>query len=127
VIEINRDWLRIRKAAGLPADLTLHGLRHSVGTVAVIAGMSAPEVQKLLRHRNIGATAKYLHLADRARLQGQGEGQGGGDSSASLRSTVSIGAPEAAFPRRVLVGGNGWKLDPQWLPSSRLPIHNAAA
>jgi integrase len=69
VIEINRDWVRVRKAAGLPADLTLHGLRHSVGTVAVMAGMSLPEVQRLLRHRTITTTTKYIHLADRARLQ----------------------------------------------------------
>jgi hypothetical protein len=41
--------------------------------------------------------------------------------------TVSIGAPEAAFPRRVLVGGNGWKPDAQWLRSSRLPTHKATA
>ena len=68
-IEINREWLRVRAAAGLPADLTLHGLRHSVGTVAVIAGLSLPEVQKLLRHRTVATTTKYIHLADRARLQ----------------------------------------------------------
>ena len=68
-IEINRDWLQVRAAAGLPTDLTLHGLRHSVGTVAVIAGLSLPEVQKLLRHRTVATTTKYIHLADRARLQ----------------------------------------------------------
>ena len=71
VVEINRDWQRIRTAAGLPADLTLHGLRHSIGTAAVLQGMSAPEVQKLLRHRNVSTTAKYVHLAEAtvARLQ----------------------------------------------------------
>jgi integrase len=67
--EINRDWITVRAKAGLPANLTLHGLRHSAGTVAVMAGLSGPEVQKLLRHRNISTTAKYIHLADRARLQ----------------------------------------------------------
>jgi len=69
LVEVNRDWLRVRDAAGLPGDLTLHGLRHSVGTVAIIAGMSTAEVQKLLRHRNVSTTSKYVHLADRARLQ----------------------------------------------------------
>jgi integrase len=68
-LAINRDWIAVRDRAGLPADLTLHGLRHSTGTVAVIAGLSAPEVQKLLRHRNIATTSKYIHLADTARLQ----------------------------------------------------------
>jgi integrase len=67
--EINRDWKVVCAKAGLPADLTLHGLRHSAGTVAVMAGLSGPEVQKLLRHRNIATTARYVHLADRERLQ----------------------------------------------------------
>jgi integrase len=71
VIEINRDWLKVRAKAGLPEELTLHGLRHSAGTVAIIAGLSTAEVQKLLRHRNISTTAKYIHLAEasRSRLQ----------------------------------------------------------
>jgi integrase len=68
-IAINRDWVKVRNRAGLPADLALHGLRHSAGTVAVMSGLSGPEVQKLLRHRNISTTARYIHLADQARLQ----------------------------------------------------------
>jgi hypothetical protein len=40
-MSVNRDWSRIRDAAKLPADLTLRDLRHSVGTVAVIAGLNA--------------------------------------------------------------------------------------
>jgi integrase len=70
-IYVNFDWHRIRAAAGLPPDLTLHGLRHSIGTNAVLAGLSAPEVQALLRHRSIGTSARYIHLADqhRSRLQ----------------------------------------------------------
>jgi integrase len=70
-VEVNRDWVRVRDHAGLPKELGLHGLRHSIGTVSVIAGLSAPEVQKLLRHRNITTTAKYVHLAEavQSRLQ----------------------------------------------------------
>jgi integrase len=64
-MSVNRDWNRIRDAAKLPADLTLHGLRHSVGTAAVIAGLSLPEVQKLLRHRSPTMTSRYIHLAER--------------------------------------------------------------
>jgi integrase len=67
--EINRDWLKVRDRAGLPTDLALHSLRHSAGTVAVLSGLSGPEVQKMLRHRNISTTAKYIHLAETARLQ----------------------------------------------------------
>jgi integrase len=63
-MSVNRDWTRIRIAADLPDGLTLHGLRHSVGTAAVIAGLSLPEIQKLLRHRNPTTAAKYIHLAE---------------------------------------------------------------
>lgn len=63
---VNRDWIRVRRAAALPDGLTLHGLRHSVGTVAAIGGMSMAELQALLRHRQPGTTARYLHFAERA-------------------------------------------------------------
>lgn len=67
--KIDDDWRRVRDAAGLPSDLVLHGLRHSVGTVAVLAGLSGFEVQRLLRHRNPTTTSRYVHIADRVRLQ----------------------------------------------------------
>jgi integrase len=71
VLEVNRSWRRVRAEADLPGDLTLHGLRHSIGTTAVLSGLSAPEVQALLRHRNITTSARYVHLAEatRSRLQ----------------------------------------------------------
>lgn len=65
-LSVNRDWIAVRKAAGLPDDLTLHGLRHSVGTVGAIAGMSMPELQALLRHKQPGTTARYIHMAQMA-------------------------------------------------------------
>jgi integrase len=62
-LAVARDWIRVRKAAGMPENLTLHGLRHSVGTVGALAGLSMPELQALLRHRQPGTTARYIHLA----------------------------------------------------------------
>jgi integrase len=62
-IELARDWVRVRNRAGLPADLTIHGLRHSVGTVAALGGMSMSELQALLRHRQPSTTSRYVHLA----------------------------------------------------------------
>jgi Site-specific recombinase XerD len=54
----------------------LHGLRHSAATSALAAGLNLPEVQKLLRHRNIATTAKYIHILEAAqsRLQDRGLG-----------------------------------------------------
>jgi site-specific recombinase XerD len=31
----------------------------------VVAGLSLPEVQRLLRHRNVTTTTRYIHLAER--------------------------------------------------------------
>jgi integrase len=64
VLHVGDDWHRVRDAAGLPPDLTLHGLRHSLGTAAVLSGLSGPEVQALLRHRNLSTSARYIHLAE---------------------------------------------------------------
>jgi integrase len=71
LLSVDADWTRIKTAAALPPDLTLHGLRHSIGTTAVLAGLSGPEVQALLRHRSAAVSAKYIHLADQVtqRLQ----------------------------------------------------------
>lgn len=68
---INHDWVAVRREAQLPADLMLHGLRHSIGTHAAAAGMSALEVQRLLRHRNVSTSTRYIHLAEQmtGRLQ----------------------------------------------------------
>jgi site-specific recombinase XerD len=56
----------IRKRVKLPADLVLHGLRHSAATSALLSGLSLPEVQKLQRHRNIATTSKYVHILEAA-------------------------------------------------------------
>ena len=61
---INRDWCAVRIEAGLPDGLTLHGLRHSVGTNEIIAGLSLSEVQQALRHRSITTTTKYVHIVE---------------------------------------------------------------
>ena len=95
-VEVNREWVRVRAAAGLPQDLTLHGLRHSIGTVSVLAGLSAPEVQKLLRHRNLSTTARYVHLAEavESRLQDR--------ATAHLLPDLAPSASVARLPRRVV-------------------------
>jgi integrase len=69
LLEINRDWQRVRAQAKLPAKLTLHGLRHSFATSAVLAGLSGPEVQALLRHRDATMSSRYIHLAQLTQLR----------------------------------------------------------
>jgi integrase len=95
-VYVDDAWHRVRTAAGLSADLVLHSLRHSIGTAAVLAGLSGPEVQAMLRHRTIATTGRYLHLAEltQQRLTDR----------ATAGLTAGLAAPPAAtvhpLPRR---------------------------
>ena len=61
-------WHSIRTRAGL-GDVRLHDCRHSFASRALALGESLPAIAKLLGHRKVSTTARYLHLmrdADRA-------------------------------------------------------------
>jgi integrase len=45
-------------------SLTLHGLRHSCGTIADTLGLTVPTVSALLGHAAGGVTAKYIGRVD---------------------------------------------------------------
>jgi integrase len=68
-LEVSRLWHRIRERAQLPAELTTHSLRHSIATRAALIGMSAPEIQTLLRHRQASTTQRYIKAAEMARAR----------------------------------------------------------
>ena len=57
-------WLRVRKAAGLPENFRLHGLRHHFASSLVSAGVDLYTVQNLLTHKDASTTMRYAHLAD---------------------------------------------------------------
>jgi integrase len=61
-------WERIRKAANLPPDFRLHGLRHHFASTLVSNGEDLYVVGKLLSHKQSTTTQRYAHLAD-ARLR----------------------------------------------------------
>jgi site-specific recombinase XerD len=66
-----------RDRAGLPADLSMHCLRHRFATRLLRQGLNLVDIQSLLGHRDLGTTAVYLHDSadrfDRARLAMEGE------------------------------------------------------
>jgi integrase len=62
-ISVNHAWRMVRAEAGFSSDLVLHSLRHSVGSLGAAAGLSAFELQRLLRHRSVATTARYVHWA----------------------------------------------------------------
>jgi len=63
-MDVKVHWRRIRKAAGLPRDVTPHTLRHSFASVAADLGMSELTIAGLLGHRIGSVTARYAHTAD---------------------------------------------------------------
>ena len=66
-LSIGTMWPAVRSEAKLPANLGLHGLRHSIGTHLAMAGASAVELMETLGHRQITTTLRYVHFAERAR------------------------------------------------------------
>jgi integrase/recombinase XerD len=51
-----------RKKAGLPEWVTAHVLRHSYATIHLKNGMDVVGLQKLLGHKKLSTTTRYLHL-----------------------------------------------------------------
>lgn len=59
-----RIWSRIRAAAGIPADVRLHDLRHTVGSLGDRAGLTKRQIADLLGHRQMSTTDRYINSAD---------------------------------------------------------------
>jgi len=56
-------WARAKRAAGLPADLRIHDLRHSFASALANAGTPLYEIGTVLGHRQLATTTRYAHHA----------------------------------------------------------------
>jgi len=54
-------WARAKKAAGLPADLRIHDLRHSFASALANAGTPLNEIGTVLGHSQLSTTQRYAH------------------------------------------------------------------
>lgn len=54
-------WKMIVERAGIAGQVRLHDIRHSVGSLAHRAGLSQLEVSRLLGHKHLVTTQRYLH------------------------------------------------------------------
>lgn len=57
-----RMWRNLKKAAGIPVDVRMHDIRHTVGSYAhQRAGASQRDVADLLGHKQMATAARYIH------------------------------------------------------------------
>jgi integrase len=63
IADCKRAWEAAIKAAELP-ELRVHDLRHSHAAAGIAAGLSLPEIGRLLGHKSQQTTARYAHVAD---------------------------------------------------------------
>lgn len=68
-VALQRPWARVAAAAKLPAGITLHALRHGIGTHLAAAGMAAPQIAMALGHHQWRTSERYVHAVDRARAE----------------------------------------------------------
>ncbi len=54
-------WERVKRAAGLPADLRVHDLRHSFASALANAGTPLNEIGTVLGHTQLSTTSRYAH------------------------------------------------------------------
>jgi len=58
---LRRIWDRAKRAAGLPADLRIHDLRHSLASALANAGTPLYEIGAVLGHSQLSTTTRYAH------------------------------------------------------------------
>jgi len=60
---LNKEWSRIRKAAGI-ADVRIHDLRHTYASFGAAGGIGLPLIGGILGHSQASTTQRYAHLSD---------------------------------------------------------------
>lgn len=66
-ISLSKPWRAIRKEAGLPEGIGLHGLRHSLASMMAVQGAQAAEIMATLGHRQLSTAQRYIHWAQDAK------------------------------------------------------------
>lgn len=68
-ISLSKKMADIRKVAGLPANVGLHGLRHSIASHMAMGGQQAGQISTVLGHRQASTSERYIHFATKARAE----------------------------------------------------------
>lgn len=65
--DLSKAWTKIRAEAGLPKDVVLHTMRHSLATSLAFQGAQAAEIMAAMGHRHISTSQKYIHWTQDAK------------------------------------------------------------
>jgi integrase len=68
-VALQHPWEAIAEEAKLPSTITLHSLRHGVGTLLAAEGSTAPQIAMALGHAQWRTSERYVHVVDRARAE----------------------------------------------------------
>jgi integrase len=68
-VALQRPWEAAAEEAKLPSSLTLHSLRHGVGTLLAADRMTVPQIAMALGHSQWRTSERYVHAVDRARTE----------------------------------------------------------
>ena len=80
---IGYAWRRLQATLGIEPAWRFHSLRHFFGTTCLHGGGNVEAVRRLLGHRDLASTTRYVHATERdmvtavAALPGLGSGNGG--------------------------------------------------
>ena len=66
-IALSKAWRKVRAEAGLPPNLGLHGLRHSIASHLAMGGAQAPEIMTAMGHAQLSTVQRYIHFAEPTR------------------------------------------------------------
>lgn len=66
-ISLSKPWRAVRVEAGLPENIGLHGLRHSLASHMAMNGAEVAEIMTALGHRQLSTAQRYVHWAQDAR------------------------------------------------------------
>lgn len=88
---LQKAWERAKRAAGLPGDLRIHDLRHSLASALANAGTPLYEIGAVLGHRQLSTTTRYAHHAPQRLIE---------TATAAARAWNLLPVPEATDDRQ---------------------------